>query len=711
MPRLSRFDRERRGAEHDPEDGTEPIRVRLLANWCDPRTLCELFNRMSSDGRYGWRFEDALGAPRTLEITWDDDDPDYWAVINAPPPGDHGPAPDPGRTVVFHMEPLMWTETMRPRWGAWAAPSRLSFLQVRDHRRYRNSCDWWVGLTYEELCTGALPAKAKTMAACVSQKYVDPGQRKRLDFLHELDGTDLDLDIYGAESNGFRRWRARLPLHDKRAGLLPYRYYFDAENNAAPNFYTEKIVDCLLAETLCFYWGCPNLESFFDPRAFIRLELEDAAADMRRIREAIAADEWQARRPFIQAEKERILHDYQFFPTLARVLDPARRRRHWHVGADEARVVAHWIGDQRAGTFVELSERRDEPTRSETLDAERRLDWTGLCLEADPGRAHAARRIRDCIVATDADQTQPIEAVLTRNGLPARAIDWLNVAVAEPSALLRPGGRLDPARVRANLISLPLAGDDERERCAAELTTQGYERPDASSPGTLLRRGRDDVYGCYHLCTINNWRDVLAEQTAAWDESGLLDATTRVMVSVVGPDTDEATVLLDYLLGTKLKVVHRTTDASRFERPILEHARRFSEHEEPLARAVWYMHGKGVSAPHCANPHVADWRRLMQHFVCDQWRRCLDGLRHHDACGVNWHAAPAPHFSGNFWWATPRYLSTLPATVGPQPFDAEAWIGTNQPHIACLHESGVNHYVTPYPPERYRSREPVLAAL
>jgi len=689
--------------------GDEPdaIRVRLLANWCDARSLCELFNRMSGDGRYGWRFDDALGTPRRLRITWDDPEPDFWAVINGPPPGETASF-DPERTVVFQMEPLMWAPAMRAQWGAWASPSPLSFLQVRDHRRYRNSSDWWLGLSYQELCAGPPPVKDRTMAACVSEKYVDPGHRTRVDFLHVLDGEDLDLDIYGAEAHGFRRWRSRTPLHDKRTCLLPYRYYFDAENNATPNFYSEKIVDCLLAETLCFYWGCPNLESFFDPRAFIRLELDDVDADLRRIREAIAADEWQARLPYIRAEKQRILHDFQFFPTLARVLDPVRRRRRWHVGPDDAALASRWIRDRRSGSFVEVSERSGDPTESETLDAERRLDWTGLCLEADADRARAARPLRDCIVAIDVG-TEPIEAILVRNGVRPGAIDWLNLAGPSPSTLLGPGGRLDGGRVRANVISLPLASPDERDRCAALLAPLGYERSD-ESPTVHVRRGRDDVFGLYHLYTINTWRDVLGEQVQQWETSGLLDATTRVMASIVGPDAAEAAVLLDYLLGAKLHVVHRSADASQFERPILEHARRFSEHEEPLARAVWYMHGKGVSPPHGDNPHVADWRRLMQHFVCDQWRRCLEALRHHDACGVNWHTAPAPHFSGNFWWSTPRYLSTLPTTVGPQPFDPEAWIGTNQPHVACLHESGVDHYLTPYPPARYLQATPALTA-
>ena len=122
-------------------------------------------------------------------------DPGGWVGINAPPPGfEHFV---PWRTVVFQMEPVMWSERMRGRWGSWAAPSPLSFLQVRDHRRSRNSCDWWLGLSHEELAAGPMPPTDSEIAACVSEKYADPGTIKRLGFLHFLDETDLDLAIYG----------------------------------------------------------------------------------------------------------------------------------------------------------------------------------------------------------------------------------------------------------------------------------------------------------------------------------------------------------------------------------------------------------------------------------------------------------------------------------------------------------------------------------
>jgi hypothetical protein len=657
------------------------IRVRMLANWCSSSEVCELFNRMTTEGNYEWRFSDLDGAERRLRITAaDDQEPDYWVVINAPP--NESERFDRSRTVVFHMEPLMWTEQMRGRWGSWAAPSPSSFLQVRDHRRYRNSSDWWVGPSYPELRHGPPPSKHRTMAACVSTRYVDPGQVRRIDFLRFLDRQDIDLDIYGAPENGFRRWRSQPPPHDKRSALLPYRYCFDAENNSAPNYYTEKIVDCVLAETLCFYWGCPNLDSFLDPRAFIRLELDDFEADFHRVREAIEADEWSARLPYIRAEKQRILDGYQFFPTLARVIDPARRNRRRSAGAVGRSPVDPQIGGRRCGSFVEISDRTGTTEAGETIDAERRLDWSGLCLESDPDRARWARGIRDCTVVDD-DGREPVEEVLARNGLAPTAIEWLNLAVRRPSELIREGGRLDPERVRANLISMPIASDGERRLVADRLASLGYRRlsPGAgeSAPIAMERAGRADIFGFYDLCTINAWRAVAGEQLRGWADSGLLHATRRILASVVGPEADEGVAVIEAVCGDRLEIVHRSSDPASSERPILELARRFCEDREPLARACWYMHAGGVSEERCRN----------RDFVVERWQECVAALDHHDVCGVDWQLGPAPHFSGNFWWARPRYLSSLPARIGPGESEPEQWIGTNQPSVHCPRDNPI----------------------
>jgi GR25 family glycosyltransferase involved in LPS biosynthesis/tetratricopeptide (TPR) repeat protein len=692
--------------------GVQALRVRMLSHWCAEAELRELWNRMTTDGDYEWRFRGLDETERCLRLVGDDDeDPDHWVVLNAPPPG-HESRLDPARTVVFQMEPLMWTERMRERWGRWAAPSPLSFLQVRDHRRYRNSNDWWLGSTYSELTRGTLPQKQGVLSACVSAKYFDPGHVRRVDFLRYLDAQDLDLDIYGAEENRFRHWRGRTPAHDKRRALLPYRYHFAAENHATPNFYTEKIVDCVLAETLCFYWGCPNLDSFIDARAFIRLELEDYEADLARIRDALAADEWSTRLPYIRAEKRRILEEYQFFPTLARVLDPARRSHRWHVGDSDRELVEKLIRGRRCGLFVELSERDGRPEQSETLDPERRLDWSGLCIEADPARARTARALRDCTIADDDGDTE-LQTIIARNGLEPRAIDWLNLAVAHVDELVGDRGRLDLKRVRANIISMPIAPGPARRRAAKHLVRFGYAPAafanTADSPAVMVRSSAAQIFGFYHLYTEKGWRGLVTEQVHRWQESGLAHATTRIFASVVGPQSADGAAMLRKTCGDRVELIHVSEDASRAERTILEYARHFCEHDEPLARGCWYMHGKGITATAERRHNVADWRHLMEHFIVERWTECVAALDDHDACGVNWLQEPAPHFSGNFWWARPRYLGSLPARIGPSALDPEMWLGINQPHVRCLHSSGVDHHLQSYGPEAYVGCSPPAA--
>ena len=83
-------------------------------------------------------------------------------------------------------------------------------------------------------------------------------------------------------------------LHDKADGLLPYRYTFNAENSLEPNYFTEKVLDAILCECLCFYDGCPNLEAFLDPETFVRVPMDAPEEAIEIISDAIAAGEWSA---------------------------------------------------------------------------------------------------------------------------------------------------------------------------------------------------------------------------------------------------------------------------------------------------------------------------------------------------------------------------------------------------------------------------------
>jgi GR25 family glycosyltransferase involved in LPS biosynthesis/glycosyltransferase involved in cell wall biosynthesis len=267
-----------------------------------------------SQGEYRWN---------DIEVTWEDVDVDFFVIINTPWPGEWYV---PERTIVFHMEP--WCAQPHQTWGVktwgeWAAPDPARFLQVRSHRNAVNNGFWQLQATYAQLSAQPI-YKTRVIASICSGKYFDPGHIKRVDFLKFLEAKNdevVRVHVYALENPlGFTSWRGPLPLDEKDAALLPYRYFFSAENNQESNFITEKLWEPLLTETLCFYWGAPNAADYVDSRAFIALDLDDFEGAFRTIKNAILTQQWEARLEFIRREKRKVLEQYQFFPTLERIL-------------------------------------------------------------------------------------------------------------------------------------------------------------------------------------------------------------------------------------------------------------------------------------------------------------------------------------------------------------------------------------------------------
>jgi len=69
-------------------------------------------------------------------------------------------------------------------------------------------------------------------------------------------------------------WDGPLPNDDK-LGLFSSIASIIVENSSEPNYFSEKLIDCLITRTIPIYWGAPNIGDFFDVRGFIRFETVD----------------------------------------------------------------------------------------------------------------------------------------------------------------------------------------------------------------------------------------------------------------------------------------------------------------------------------------------------------------------------------------------------------------------------------------------------
>jgi hypothetical protein len=290
------------------------LRVKMLCNWCSSKQLCDDWNKMSK-GNYRWN---------NIEITWEDENVDFYVIINYP--RSHNDFYIPEKTIFFHMEPWCYLPEQQwgvKTWGVWSAPDENKFLQVRSHKNYYNNCFWQVSLSYTDLKTQQIE-KTKLISSVCSSKYFDPGHIKRIDFLKFVELKDdplIKIDVYNNDNqHNFKNYKGPHPKDYKDVGIIPYKYYFMTENNAETNFITEKIWESIITETLVFYWGCPNVHDYIDPRAYIVLDLDDFEKAYTTMKNAILNNEWEKRIDVIRAEKQKILEYFNFFPTIERTL-------------------------------------------------------------------------------------------------------------------------------------------------------------------------------------------------------------------------------------------------------------------------------------------------------------------------------------------------------------------------------------------------------
>ena len=80
----------------------------------------------------------------------------------------------------------------------------------------------------------------------------------------------IDADVIGRGYNSFEK---------KSDGLAPYRYSIVIENVRESSYFTEKLIDAFLTETVPIYWGAPNIGEFFYTEGMIICEtFEDLKA-------------------------------------------------------------------------------------------------------------------------------------------------------------------------------------------------------------------------------------------------------------------------------------------------------------------------------------------------------------------------------------------------------------------------------------------------
>lgn len=173
---------------------------------------------------------------------------------------------------------------------------------------------WFPLKSYDELKNAEEVKKTKTISLVVSDKQLTDGQKKRYDFAIRLKEKLGDaIDLHG---------RGIAPFEDKWEVLAPYRYSVAIENSFCENYFSEKLHDCYLSHTFPFYYGCPNLEKYFDPDSFKRIDISDFDGALKTIEDTLAdKTHYERHIEILKAQKIKYLDGYNIFPFIVNFIE------------------------------------------------------------------------------------------------------------------------------------------------------------------------------------------------------------------------------------------------------------------------------------------------------------------------------------------------------------------------------------------------------
>ena len=139
--------------------------------------------------------------------------------------------------------------------------------------------------------------KSRMASLIASSKAQLPGHKLRHQIVAEIQRLGLPVDVMG---------RGYLPFDDKADGLAPYRYSVVIENSRETSYFTEKVVDAALCDTVPIYWGAPDIADWFDVQG---LMICQSAEDIMTALVAMSETDYASRLPAI-ARNRALALDY-----------------------------------------------------------------------------------------------------------------------------------------------------------------------------------------------------------------------------------------------------------------------------------------------------------------------------------------------------------------------------------------------------------------
>lgn len=148
------------------------------------------------------------------------------------------------------------------------------------------------------------PKKEFAVSALVGGKNITASHqlRQKLWFKqNNIDGVKKNFFISG-NLGGIENFNNSPVLGEKKNPLFDSQFHICIEQGKRNNYFSEKLIDCLITKTVPIYWGAPNIGNWFDTRGFI---IVDNLNDIIKTCNSLTPEIYQNMLPYIEENFEK----------------------------------------------------------------------------------------------------------------------------------------------------------------------------------------------------------------------------------------------------------------------------------------------------------------------------------------------------------------------------------------------------------------------
>jgi hypothetical protein len=180
-------------------------------------------------------------------------------------------------------------------------------------RRQKNHVNLSWSKDYDELISIGRIYKDKEISVISSSKDGSIGHRQRLEFISILKKYfGESMDIFGRGIN---------EIEDKWDALERYKYHIALENSEVDDYWTEKLSDAFLAGCYPIYWGCPNINKYFNSFSLTAIDVNHPDNAIQSIKSCMSEYKYEQAQQYIEEAKKDVLNKYNVFPMICELIN------------------------------------------------------------------------------------------------------------------------------------------------------------------------------------------------------------------------------------------------------------------------------------------------------------------------------------------------------------------------------------------------------